>query len=309
MALPDQEHFLLRLVFERPLREAFLKERASVLAASGLTDEEQQDFAALSGPGLEIDARDRTALVMGRLAASFPLTVAALSALPGGVQAMADAVDGGHFLAPLHLRPARFGEALGQLLPKLQPEEPERLFVAAIQGWETGLAATAGGVRKSAMEGGLPPPPKPQGAEPSKGWLRGRVRLAEHVVAATLPDSPEALTRQLCPFPPDALWTRIQRAPLPRSRLAEAAAVRGEGVVALARPEVVVAHRCEATVKQALVVLPGGFRFLLGALDGRASPEQLLAGLTSAGAPAALTTRVKGVLWTLSGRGFVIPAA
>ena len=46
----------------------------------------------------------------------------------------------------------------------------------------------------------------------------------------------------------------------------------------------------------------------LGALDGRASPDELLQGMAKAGAPRALVDRIGSVLWTLAGRGLVVGA-
>lgn len=298
MGLREQERALLALVFDPAARAAFKADRDAALAALGLPPEDRSAFAGLSWTGLEVDARDRALLVLGRLAASFPMTLAALSAFPAGLACAHALVGPAHFAHPVEERPARFGEGLREAIDTLEGPGPgERSLLRALVQWECALAGIAAAARREATVGTLPA--EPAAAEPPADWKARPLRLAPRVTLARFPLSLSTLEKALVPCARGELWARLQRAPLPRTRLKEALASQGDVRLVLGRAVVVRASPTDAEVVVRTLEVAAGFGTFMGGLDGRLSAEMLLQQFSQAGATGKVLAGVEAGLHRL----------
>jgi len=283
VGLREQERALLALVFDPAARAAFQVDPDAALAGLGVPPEDRAAFTGLSRAGLEVDARDRALLVLGRLAASFPMTLAALSAFPAGLDRARGLVGPAHFAHAVDERPVRFGEGLRAAVERLEgPGAGERSLLRALAQWECALAGVAAAARREATAGTLPA--EPPAGEPADGWKERPLRLAPHVTLARFPLSLAALEQALVPCARSELWARLQRAPLPRARLTEALASQGEARLVLGRAVVLRASPTDAEVGVRTLELSAGFGAFLGQLDGRRSAAALLEQFARAGA-------------------------
>jgi hypothetical protein len=283
VGLREQERALLALVFDPVVRAAFHADADAALAGLGVPPEDRAAFAGLSRAGLEVDARDRLLLVMGRLAASFSMTLAALSAFPAGLARASALVDPAHFAQPVDERPVRFGDGLRHAIETVEGPGPgERSLLRALVQWEAALAAIAAAARREATAGTLAA--EPPAEEPLQGWRDVPLRLAPHVTLARFPLSLASLEKLLVPCAREQLWARLQRAPLPRARLNEALSGQGEGRLVVGRAVVLRASPTDAEVGVRTLELAAGFGAFLGRLDGTLSAAALLQQFARAGA-------------------------
>lgn len=283
MGLREQERALLALAFVPAARAEFRADPDSALARLGVPPADRADFAGLSLAGLEVDARDRALLVLGRLAASFPLTLSALSAFPSGLDCARALVGPAHFARPVDERPVHFGEGLRAGIERLEGPGPgERSLLRALAQWECALAGIAAAARHDTTAGTLAA--EPPAEEPPPGWKERPLSLAPHVTLARFPVSLAALERGLVPCSRGELWARLQHAPLPRARLKEALAGQGEGRLVLGRAVVLRASPTDSEVSVRTLEVAPGFAAFLGRLDGTLSAAALLRQFAHAGA-------------------------
>ena len=296
MALEDQERALLHLVYDAGTRDAFLRAPDDALRAFGLTDEERADFIGLNAFGLRVDARDRALLVLARLVASFPLSSSALSSFEGGLDALRSLAGPQHFELPGPARTAAFGVHLRDALIARAAREPELPTLRALAEWEAGMAMATAGLRAAAIAGDAALEGAPLPEQPPAGWIDAPLALAPFLVVTTLPASLAELARVLCPCPPDELYARLTKAPLPRRRLTE---MSGEPRLVLGRAVLVVATRCEAVVTQEVMEVSPGFGFFVPHIDGERTAALLLASFARSGAPSRTVEPVRDGLWQM----------
>lgn len=311
MGLPEQERALLALVFDPDARAAFRADPDAALAALGVPPADRAEFKGLSLAGLEVDARDRELLVLARLAASFPLTLSALSAFPAGLDRARALAGPAHFARPVDERPVHFGEGLRRAVETLDgPGQGERSLLRALAQWESALAAIAASARREATAGTLGAEPPP--GEPLADWRDRPLALAPHVTLARFPVSLAALEKTLVPCSRAELWSRLARAPLPRTRLKEALAGQGEGRLVVGRAVVLRASPTDAEVAVRTLEVAPGFAAFLGRLDGTLSAAALLHQFTLAGAQGKVLEGVEAGLLRLVGERVLVarpPAA
>jgi hypothetical protein len=306
MSLEEAERALVDLLFDEAQRAAFFADRAAALAGYALDAEEQADFAALSQPGLELDATMRRDLMLARLSRSFPLSFSIGSALPGGLALLRRLVGPAYARAPRATRSARFGETLRAELAGLSfASDRERALALAFVDTEVAMAWAAARLREQALSGSPPAPAGRSAAPLAADWAARPLALAPHLCMAVLPRSRAALERELCPVELDQLWARLERVPLPAGRLAAALASEQPRLF-MARAVLVRASRCEATVEQVTLELSDGFAPLLRALDGSRSADALLSRLAASSAPVATLEAVRAGLRTLLERGMLL---
>lgn len=299
MGLAEQEQALFALVFDPAVRAAFHAEPHATLARLGVPAHEHGDFLSLSHFGLDVDARDRELLVLARLVRSFPLTVAATSAFPGGVDLVKNLVGPAHFAVPVEERPARFGAELHQRLTSLDgPSSMEQDLLLALARWEATLAHLAASARTAASRGEIGPE---QGTldEPTADWQERPLALAPFLAVARFPVSLVELTRTLVPCRPEDLWARLLHAPLPRVRLQSALEAKGEGRLVLGRAVVVHASPTDSEVIHRTMEVAAGFEAFLAKIDGTRSARKLLQAFVGAGAPPAVVDGVRAGLHRL----------
>jgi hypothetical protein len=299
VGLAEQERALFALVFDPSAREDFLADPRGALARLGVPAHEHEDFLSLSRFGLQVDARDREVVVLGRLARSFPLTISAVSAFDEGLARVRALVGVGHFAVPADERPARFGAALLACVSDLDgPTVAERGLLLAVARWEATLAHLGASARAAARQGEQKPEPASTDAPPAD-WEDRPLALAPYLAVVRMPVSLSELTRALLPCRAEALWAHVRQSPLPRDRVRRAAASKGEGWIALGRAVVVHASTTDAEVIHRTVELAAGFEAFLARIDGRRTARTLLQAFVSAGAPPRLVEGVRAGLLRL----------
>ncbi len=303
MALEDQERVLLRLVFDPAFRVAFLQDPDAALAPLPLTPEERRDFVGLNRFGLQVDARERDGLVVGRLVASYPLTVSALSAFEPGLECLRPLAPPQLFDVPAHQRPPQFGMGLLALVQEHLPAGPEQALALTLGHWELALAQAASEVRGLALSGEFTSAEAPTVVEGD--WGSVALALAPFMAVAQLPMATAELTRRLCPCAPDKLYERLRGASLPRARLTELTRAQGHARLVLGRAVLREASRCDAIVTHRVMEVAPGFAPLFGHLDGTQSLHTLMAGLSKAGAPGAVLGGFQDALEQLVTEGFL----
>jgi len=303
VALEDQQCVLLKLVFDPAFRAAFLLDPDGALAPLPLTDDERRDFVEVNRFGVQVDARERDGLVVGRLVASYPLTVSALSAFAPGLECLGPLVGPQLFEAPAHVRPLQFGRGLLALVEEHLPAGPEQSLTMALGQWELALAQGSSAVRALALSGELTSAEAPTVLEGD--WAGVGLALAPFMAVAQLPMATAELTRLLCPCAPDKLYERLRRASLPKARLTELARAQGHGRLVLGRAVLKEASRCDAMVTHRVMEVAPGFAPLLGHLDGGQSLRTLLSGLSKAGAPDSVLEGFQDALEQLVTEGFL----
>ncbi len=309
MGLAEQERALLALVFDAEVRRAFIADPRAALLQLGVPATDHDDFLTVSSFGLQIDARDRQLLVLSRLAKSFPLSVAATSAVPEGLALVKRLVGPAHFEVAVAERPARFGQALCHALTRhgdASVSDDERGFLVSLARFETACAVASARARLAAQDAHARVEPT-EAIVPPSTWLVAPLSLAPGVAVAKLPASPSLILRQLTGSTDvDALWAQLCQSPVPRSRLQQARQPQGEGVVVVCRAVITRASLTDAEVGQRTLELAGGFAFLLGGLDGRRSATTLLDSLGAVGAPRAVLDGVRESLLRLVREGMVM---
>lgn len=273
MSAAEQHRFLLRLLFDAEVREAFFEDRPRVLAAHGLDAEDVAVFTALDREGLELDASMRRTCLMSALCRAYPLSAAALGCQRDGARSLASFLASAALFADLGKRSAAFGDHLRRLLEFDVFHLPPQVsgLVSAFLSYERALVDDAAKVRAELLERGVVEVP----VRPARdGLLLRRVSLPPFLVLAELPVPPGVLKGALDQVGPEDAWLRIEAGRLSPERLLTVARADPMPVTVVARgwahegglaragvsPLVEVSHTAAA--------LPGRRSALLGALDG-----------------------------------------
>jgi hypothetical protein len=290
MSFAAQEQALFDLLFDRTLRENFIRNPETALAPYRLSPEELDDFRLIRPDALAFDARLRTGLILSQLCRNFPLSFSLLSSVTDGLDKLQTLVDRETMRAPPLERATVFGMRLRDLVSETAFSSPEeQQAAAAMLDAELGMVWTSAMLKGFVLDGGsLPPPP----AAAAEGWLALPVRPAAFVSAILIPQPYEVLKQALCPCTGSELWRQLGKTPLAAADRQRILQVQNPRLLVL-RATLTRMSRCDPDVDHRTVELPEGFASLFEHLDGSGSIGDLLAGLAQAGAPAALLTGVQ----------------
>jgi hypothetical protein len=290
MSFVEQERALFDLLFDRELRELFMRDRQAALGRYELSESECGDFAAIRPAALALDAQLRADMLLQYLCRALPLTFSITSALPTGLELARNLIDAALMRSAASERVTLFARRLrSSLLDDAEELGPLHGALLAVSDAELAMTTTSEALKQAALRGEIhkPRPPDPE------TWLAQPVQLAPYVCAVLLPLPYAALKRALCPVPPAELWKRLSHAALPFSRLSETLA-RDDPRLLVARAEATLVSRCEATVDQRIAELSAGFVPLFAHVNGTLSVRELLSQLKHQGAPDRLLHGVHG---------------
>lgn len=233
MSTATQHAFLVRLLFDEELREAFFDDPEATASREGLAPDDLDALKTIDRTGLELDAAMRRDYLMSALCRPYPLTAAALGSLPGGPRRLAAFLTSPRLLADPSTRSEAFGEHLSRLLSfgTLMPPVWDGL-IESVLAFERGLVREAAALRRSVEQGGaVPVVTRQRGAGP--------VALPAFTFAVELP-VPTALIRgALEQVGAESAWHHISAGRLSSQRLLTVARADPLPVTLLARATVV----------------------------------------------------------------------
>jgi hypothetical protein len=335
MSLEAQERTLMRLLFDAEFRASFLRAREDTLKRVGLSGDEADDFLGIREEGLIADARAREGMVLGRLVASFPLTVGALSAVPGGLGTVRDSFVLDHFALPVLERAVAFGDRLAENLQSSNISREQRLWILRLLGWEHQLARSSSEVRQRALSDFADIDPAPEasalsgladieaapeasahsGDRPStrhahglteeRNWPSRPLALAPSLVVYSLPAPLQTLQSELCPVEPGQQWRHVAQNPVSPKVLTSLLRGPPPDRVVIARTRLLSRSSCEAYASHDIAEVPVGFVPLLKSIDGKRSAADLIAQMRNAGADDRLLGSIQQGLEKLVQRGML----
>jgi hypothetical protein len=226
-AVDRQYRALLRLLFDVRLRRQLARDPDAALAELGLSRAEAAPLRAIDPRGLELDAAMRRRYLMATLCRAYPLSSAALGAVPGGAEALAAFLATPALVAPLGERTRAFGDHLTELLEANAARLPAVAcgLIAAFLSLERGRAANAAAIR-AAIEAGAPPPTR--ATYSSSSIKRSKLGLPPFFLAAELPVPSSVMKNALDQAGPDNAWSLIEAGGLSIERVISVA--RGDEV-------------------------------------------------------------------------------
>lgn len=301
MSLAAQEQVLFDLLFDRSLRERFVREGVTALSGRGLDADECRDFAVIRPEALALDAAMRAGFILSQFCRSYPLSFSLASSLPQGIEVLRQLVDVQTMRSMPLDRLFAFGVRLKEQL-LLQPfaSVRERALVISIVDAEIGMAWTSAALKKEMLQGvkvmadaGVP-----------EDWLQRRVTMAPFVSAAVIPSPYSLLKAGLCTETGAGLWRRLSRQPLPvgeRQRVLQVTDPR----ILVARAVVAQESPCEPVTDHLTVELSEGFASLLGHVGGTTSVAAILQQLKQAGAGDTLLDSVREGFRQLAQQGML----
>lgn len=281
MSLAEQERAMFDLLFDAPLRHAYLADPQEMLARYDLTEQEQSDFSSMRPDALEIEGNMRTYMVMLQLCRELPLTCVIASALPGGTDQLKSFVDAGLMRINVRERPAHFGVKVRDWLAQ-QGEIPEAwlTMLVAILGAELANAMTSASL-KQALDNGDQPAATTN--EIPQDWITHPVTVASHVSAVVLPQSYRWLKDRLCPCEGEQLWPSLTNEAVPMETILAALAEEDPRLV-ITRAITCEDNGCDISISQQTIELSSGFASFMQNLNGQYSVGFILEQLKLAGA-------------------------
>lgn len=224
----------MALLFDEELRERFARDRATTLAAAGLTGASAAAFETIPLYGLELDAEMRRGYLMSALCRPYPIAAAAIGSMPGGAKRLARFLAAKALRGTVGERTRAFGSYLGGLLEENEGGAPEEatILIRAFLDLERGRAETAAALRHAVEEGREPPRP----SSPSNNQIkRGRLALPPYFLAAELPVPTSVMTAALYQTTPETCWSLIESGTLAIERVVSVARAQEIPVTVLAR--------------------------------------------------------------------------
>lgn len=234
-------HYLMRLLFDEELREAFLEDRAAALGEAialgptqgGLAPSDLGIFRALDGDGLAIDAAARRRYLMSALCRAYPLSAAAIGAAPGGARRLSA------FLTSIPTRdPAARATGFGDHLARLVElnaaglPAPAVVLLTALLALERAAVDNAAACRAAVAAGTPLPSPRPPGSAARK---QRPIALPPFSAIALLPAPTAAIAGALDGVGPGDAWHRIEGGGLELDRLVTVARADPQPVTVLTR--------------------------------------------------------------------------
>lgn len=305
MSFPEQERALFDLLFDKPLRDRFSRERVAALAGFDLDEDERRDFEAIRADALVLDAYMRADHILSHVCRSYPLTFSIVSSLPGGLDLLRKLVDTRTMRTPPRDRLAAFGSRLRELLGARRFDTgQDKHGACAVAETELGMAMTAASLRGEMAAGAAAP--APTGPVP-ECWQELPLQLAPFVSAAVIPGSWPALKQALCPCPDTELWAHLSGTPL-TARQRTRALAGSERRLLMARAHIAGVPACDTAVEHVTVELSEGFAPLLPHIDGKTSTRQILDQMRRIGAPEALLGGIESGFQQMLKEGMLIRA-
>lgn len=290
MSFAVQEQVLFDLLFDRDLREHFVRESVAALAAYDLDENERRDFAVIRPDALALDASMRAGLILSQFCRTFPLSFSIVSSLSNGFDLLRQLIDTQTMRTPPLERTTTFGVRLKDILAGQDfGVDREKARVISILEAELGMAWTSAALKREVLSG-RPVPGHPAAIVPD--WLQRPAKLAPFVSAAIIPRSYQQLKLALCPSMGAELWRHLNRSPLTVAQRRQVLNGHDPRIL-VARAVASHASRCEPTVEHCTVELSEGFAPLLPHVDGKGSVSGILLQLRQAGAPEPLLGSVQ----------------
>lgn len=305
MSLVVQEQVLFELLFDRALRERFVKEGVAALSGRELDDDDRLDFSAIRPEALTLDATMRAGFILSQFCRSYPLSFSLVSSLPQGLELLRQLIDVQTMRAAPLQRLVTFGTRLKEQVQQ-QPfaSARERALVISVLDAEIGMAWTSAALKAELVNGKS----VPDEVDVPEDWLQRPAAIAPFVSAAVIPSSHAALKGELCVATGASLWRQLSRQPLSateRQRVLQ----KNDPRILVARAVVAEPSRCEPVTEHRTVELSEGFASLLGHVNGSVSIADILQQLGQAGAGEALLASVQEGFRQLAQQGMLIFSA
>lgn len=233
MSTATQHAFLVRLLFDEELRDAFFAEPEATASREGVPPDDLEALKTIDRTGFDLDAAMRRDYLMSALCRAYPLSAAALGSLPGGPRRLAAFLTSPRLLADPSTRSEAFGEHLARLLSfgTLMPPVWDGL-VESILAFERGLVREAAALRRS-VERGDPVPTVKRKPGP------GPMALPAFSFAVELPVPTALIKGALDQVSAESAWHHISSGRLSSQRLLTVARADPLPVTLLARATVV----------------------------------------------------------------------
>ncbi|HQV42280.1 MAG TPA: hypothetical protein PLN04_09740 [Moraxellaceae bacterium] len=301
MSLLDQEQVLFDLLFDRNLRDHFVKDGVIALSGYNLNEAERQDFPTIRPEALVLDASMRAGFILSQFCRSYPLSFSLVSSLSQGVEPLRALIDVKTMRTSPLERLKVFGVRLKEWLQQQSfASLQEQALILSIIDAEIGMVWTSAELKKAALQGDLP-----ECVEIHEDWLQWRVAFAPFVSAAVIPFSYGELKAELCAETGAGLWRTLTRQPLSADERLRILRKRDPRIL-VARAVVAQESRCEPVTEHYTVELPEGFAALLEHVNGTVPVAAILVQLRQVGADEPLLDSVQEGFRQLMQQGMLV---